>query len=105
MSKLKKLNKKHKRALSKVGDIEKEIHETLSLMVAERTKVRLSKELVKWYEEYGEECGVPYNKLNAIKERPEGVIEDFIISDEVNIKVRFDLPDLDYLRVGIGDIE
>ena len=106
MSSLKKLNKKYNKALLKVSHIEYEIHEMLSYMLAVGTKVRLSKELVRWYEEHGEECGVPYNTLNAIKKRPKGVIEDFTItSDDVNIKVRFDLPDLDYLRTGLEGIE
>lgn len=106
MSEIKGLNKRYRKAREKILGIESEIHEMLSYMLAVGTEVRLTKKLAEWYNKNGEECGVPYKKLDAIKKRPKGVIEDFTFnSGDFNIKVRFDLPDLDYLRVGFEDIE
>lgn len=106
MNEIKKLNKKYSKALKKVTDIENEIFQFLKVLREKKTKVRLTKKLAEWFDENGEECGVPYKQIDAIKKRPKCVIVDFDFhGGAIDIKVKFDLPDLEYLRVGFEDIE
>lgn len=105
MSTIKQLISKHKKAEAKLKKIEEEINETLGSFIGQ--EVRLSKKCKEWYAEYGEECGVPFDELNAILKRPKGVIKKatFDRYEEWTFRVDFGLEELPYINVGVEDIE